>query len=137
MTEPATNVATLPMVARVVTTTDVFADPAAFEHGQRVAKVFASSTLVPSHFRGNVADCLIALQIARRLNEDPLTVFQQLYIINGKPGWATSYMISRANKSGVFKGRITWDETTDGDVLAVTAKAILSDTGEEVRVTTD
>jgi hypothetical protein len=92
---------------------------------------------VPPHFQGNVADCLIALQIARRLNEEPMTVCQQLYVINGKPGWSTAYMISRVNRSGIFKGPITWDETGTGDALTVTAKAILAESGEEIRVAAD
>lgn len=132
--EPA-NVATLPVPSRTVA--DVFADAATFEHAQRVAKVFASSSLVPPHLRGNVADCLIAYQIARRLNEEPLTVFQNIYIVSGRPGWKTEYMISRANKAGVFSGRITWDTTGAGDALSVTAKAALADTGEVVSVTCD
>ncbi|EJW09333.1 hypothetical protein A33M_1627 [Rhodovulum sp. PH10] len=116
---------------------DVFADAATFEHAQRVAKVFASSSLVPPHLRGNVADCLIAYQIARRLNEEPLTVFQNIYVVSGRPGWKTEYVIARANKAGVFKSRITWETTGAGQTLGVTAKAVLSDSGEEVRVTAD
>lgn len=131
------EVANLPAPMRQITATDVFANPETFEHAQRVAKVFAQSSLVPQHLRNNVADCLIAYQIARRLGEEPLTVFQNIYVINGKPGWTTAYMVSRANRSGVFRGRITWDESGNGDSLAVTAKAVLSDTGEEVRVTCD
>lgn len=131
------EVANLTAPMRQVTATDVFANPEAFEHAQRIAKVFAQSSLVPQHLRNNVADCLIAYQIARRLGEEPLTVFQNIYVVNGKPGWTTAYMVSRANRSGVFRGRITWDENGDGDLLAVTAKAVLADTGEEVRVTCD
>lgn len=138
MSEKTNTVAALPVQHRIPTATmDVFADPASFEHAQRVAKVFASSKLIPQHLQGNIADCLIALQIARRLNEEPLTVMQQIYIVNGRPGWYTSYMISRVNRSGIFKGPITWDEAGTGDGLTVTAKAILSETGEEIRVAAD
>ncbi len=116
---------------------DVFADPASFEHAQRVAKVFSQSSLVPQHLRGNVADCLIAYQIAKRLNEEPLTVFQNIYVVSGRPGWKTEYVIARANKAGVFKGRITWETSGSSDGMSVTAKAVLADTGEEVRITCD
>jgi len=130
------NVAALP-TRHLVPSTDLFSDPAAFEHAQRVAKVFASSKLVPQHMQGNTADCLIALQIARRLNEEPLTVMQQIYIVNGRPGWYTSYMISRVNRAGIFKGPITWEEAGEGDALTVTAKAVLAATGEEIRASAD
>lgn len=123
--------------AMVTVGSDLFSDPATFEHAQRVAKVYAASSLIPEHLRGNVADCLIALQIARRLNEDPLTVLQNIYVVSGRPGFKTEYMISRARRSGVFKGPITWRTAGQGDTLAVTAVAILADTGEEIAVTTD
>jgi hypothetical protein len=127
----------LPATRHFVSTTDVFSDPASFEHAQRVAKVFASSNLVPPHLKGQVADCLIAYQIARRLNEEPLTVFQNIYVVSGRPGWKTEYVIARANKAGVFKSRITWKPTGEGDNLAVTASAVLADSGEVISVTCD
>lgn len=136
-TEAVRTVTTLPVQTRVAPMVDIFSDPGAFEHAQRVAKVFASSKLVPQHLQGNVADCLIALQIARRLNEEPLTVMQNIYIVSGRPGWFTAYMIARANRSGTFKGSITWKSEGQGDALAVTATAVLSDTGEPVSVTCD
>jgi hypothetical protein len=121
--------------SNIAASRDLFSDPNSFAHGQRVAKLFAASKLVPNHFRGNVADCLIALQIARRLDEDPLTVFQNIYFVNGKPGWATSYLIARANRSGVFQRQITWHSTEEGnDGLSVTAKATLS-SGDVVTAT--
>lgn len=103
-----------------------------FEQAQRAANLFANSNLVPAHFKGKVADCFIGMMIATRMNEDPLTVMQNMYMVNGRPGWSTSYMISRANASGVFKGRITWASEGAGDSLSVTASATLADTGEQV-----
>ena len=139
MSEESTTaeVVHLPTVRHFVSTTDVFSDPASFEHAQRVAKVFASSNLIPPHLKGQVADCLIAYQIARRLNEEPLTVFQNIYVVSGRPGWKTEYVIARANKAGVFKSRITWKATGEGENLAVTATAVLADSGEFISVTCD
>ncbi|WHQ72725.1 hypothetical protein KEC54_13915 [Methylorubrum extorquens] len=112
----------------------IFAAPDKFEHAQRVAKVFAESALVPSHFQNKLANCLIALNIADRMGEDPLTVMQNLAIVSGKPCWQTQYMIARANKSGVFSSRITWRAEGQGGDLAVTASAALADSGEVVSV---
>ena len=115
---------------------DIFANPAAFEHAQRVAKVFASSNMIPQHLRGNFSDCLIAYQIARRLGEEPLTVFQNIYVVGGRPGWRTEYIIARANRLGVFKKRITWKASGSGDSLVVTATATLAD-GNVVEIACD
>jgi hypothetical protein len=130
------NVAALP-TRQLTPSSDIFSDAANLDHANRVAKVFATSTLVPPHFQNNLANCLIALQIARRLNEDPMTVMQQLFLINGRPGWYVKYMISRVNRAGIFKGPITWHEVGEGDTLAVTAKAVLAATGEEIRASAD
>jgi hypothetical protein len=120
----------------VPATPNMLFDPDAFAHGQRVANLFASSQLVPQHLRGKVADCFIALHMAERLKEDPLIVMQNIVIVSGKAGWMTQYMIGRANRSGVFKGRINWRTTGAGDKLEVTAFATLADTGDEVSATT-
>lgn len=108
-----------------------------FAHAQRLAKMFSESSLVPDHLRGKVADVTIALLMSKRLREDPLIVMQNMHSVKGKAGWNAQYVIARANKSGVFKGRIGYRETgTPGaDDYAVTAFAVLADTGEEVSFT--
>lgn len=110
-------------------------DSAKFEHTWRVAKVFAGSQLIPAHLRNKVEDVMIALHVAERLKDDPLTVLQSIYLVSGKAGWAGSYMVARINQSGLIKGRITWTETGEGKDLAVTARAVLAETGEEVTAT--
>lgn len=87
---------------------DTFSSVAAFQHWYRVAELFASSAFVPKHFQNKPADCLIGLNMANRMQEDPLMVLQSLYVVHGRPGFATSFMIARANKSGVFKSSIKW-----------------------------
>lgn len=114
---------------------DMLMNPTMFEQGQRVAKLFASSAIVPDHMKNKTADCFIALHMAHRMNEDPLIVMQNIYIVSGKAGWSAQYMIGRANRSGVFKGRISWQTKGAGDKMEVTAKAILADTGEPVDAT--
>lgn len=103
-----------------------------FEQAYRAAKLFAASKLVPLHFQGKEPDCFIGLMVAHRMGEDPLTVLQNMYVVHGRPGWSTQYMIARANSSGVFKGRITWDVTGTGDAMSVKAKATLAETGQVV-----
>jgi hypothetical protein len=129
----ATNVTHLRTEANAL---DLFATPAAFEHAQRVAKVFCASDLIPKHLKGNNgADALLAMAIARRVGEDPVMVFQNIYIVHGRAGWSASYMIARANRSGVFKGPIRWKTEGVGDAMKVTAFATLADTGETVEST--
>lgn len=108
-----------------------------FGHAQRVAKLFCESMLIPEHMRGKLPDVTIALLMAKRLNEDPLVVMQNIHNIKGKAGWSAQYVISRANQSGIFRGRIRYEYEGAGDTLAVTAKATLAETNEEISFTCD
>lgn len=113
-----------------------------FDHMQRAAKVLALSPLFPEHLRKGsietaIANGILVLNMADRLNEDELTVAQNIYFVSGKPGWATTYMIAKANQHGVFKDVIDWDVSGSGETLAVTAFGILASTGKRVAVTCD
>lgn len=104
----------------------------AFAQAYQVARLFSSSQLVPQHLQGKPHDCFIALHMADRLGEDPLMVMQNIVIVHGTAGWKAQWLIGRANRSGVFRGRIKFDTSGSGDDLEVTARATMADTGEEV-----
>lgn len=73
-----------------------------FELMQRGAKLLASSTLVPEIYRGNLANCVIALNMARRIGADELMVMQNLYMVHGRPAWSAQFVIACFNKCGRF-----------------------------------
>ena len=110
---------------------------------QRQARMFSMSPLVPDHLRKGtteqaIANCWIALTLAEAMGEVPLIVMQNIHVVNGKAGFATQYMIARANSSGIFKGRIDWRiDRSDPENLAITAYAIIKDSGQQVEVTCD
>lgn len=110
---------------------------------QRQARMFAASPLVPDHLRKGtpeqaMANCYIALTLAEAMGEVPLIVMQNIHVVSGKAGFASQYMIARANSAGIFRGRIDWRiDRSDPANLSVTAFAILKDTGGEVSVTVD
>jgi hypothetical protein len=79
-----------------------FNTSAAFELMQRVGKMFAGSSLVPKEFQGNLPNCVIALNMAQRLGADPLQVMQNLYIVHGRPGWSSQFLIATFNQNGRY-----------------------------------
>jgi hypothetical protein len=79
-----------------------FFDLQSFELMQRVAKGFAASTLVPKEYQGNLANCMIALNLSQRIGGDPLMVMQNLVVVHGRPTWASQYLIATANMCGRF-----------------------------------
>jgi hypothetical protein len=73
-----------------------------FELAQRQAKALAESDIVPQAYKGKVANCLVALEVAYRSRTSPLTVMQNLNIIHGRPSWSSQYIIAAINTCGRF-----------------------------------
>ena len=120
----------------------LFLDPLKFDQAQRAAKALAMTQLMPDHLRKGDRDAVIAntltiLDMAERLREHPLSIAQAIYFVGGKAGWSSSWMIGKANQSGVFKDVIDWEIKGKGDDLSVTAMATLAATGRAVKVTCD
>ena len=73
-----------------------------FSHVQRVATMFASSTMVPDHFQKNIPNCVIALNLADRMVIDPFMLMQNMYIVHGNPGIEAKLAIALTNGCGRF-----------------------------------
>ncbi|MBR5951082.1 MAG: hypothetical protein IKZ87_06590 [Actinomycetaceae bacterium] len=79
-----------------------FGSTEGFELCQRMAKVFATSTLVPTQYQNNMSNCIIAMEMASRIGASPLQVMQNLYIVHGNPGFSAKFLIACINASGKF-----------------------------------
>ncbi|MGB0412124.1 MAG: hypothetical protein ACPGFA_11090 [Pikeienuella sp.] len=117
-------------------------DSGMFEQMQRVGKMLAMSPLFPEHLRSGspeqaLANAVLVVNIALRLNEDPLTVGQHIYFVSGRAGWSTSYLIAKANQHEVFRDPIDWEISGKGETLSVTAFATIEKTGKRVAYTCD
>ena len=98
----------------------------------RMCKILAGSDMVPRAFQGNASNVFVALLVARRMDEDPITLMQNMYVLHGKPSFTASYMIARANRSGRLRGGIHWTSEGTGADLVVTAHATTADTGQQI-----
>lgn len=74
-----------------------------FEINQRMGAMYAKSTIVPETYRNNVANCAIAVDMAMRMNTNPVMVMQNLYIVHGMPAWSSKFLISTINTCGRFQ----------------------------------
>lgn len=127
-------------VQLVEQTTDIapgFNSLQSFELSQRAAKLLAASTLVPKEFQNNIPNCVIALNMANRMQADPLMVMQNLYIVYGRPGWSSQFLISTFNTSGKFTAlRYEFIGTPGKDDYGCKAWAIEKATGEKLEGST-
>lgn len=82
-----------------------------FELMQRQSMMLSKSTIVPAQFRGNVSNCFIALDMALRMNQNPLMVMQGMYISEktGTPAWYAKFLIATFNATGKYSS-LTYNE---------------------------
>ena len=75
-----------------------------FEFAQRQAKSLCQSQLVPTQYQGQqgLSNCLVALEMSKRMHLSPLTVMQNLNIIHGKPSWSAQFIASTIMSCGRF-----------------------------------
>jgi hypothetical protein len=79
-----------------------FNSASSWDLAQRIGKAFAASTLVPQQYQGNLANCIVALEMANRMGASPLMVMQNLYIVHGNPGWSSKFLVACFNQCGRF-----------------------------------
>jgi hypothetical protein len=119
------------MNTELTTTT---AETQAFELVQRQAKMLSASTLVPKEFQGNMGNCAIALNIAKRLGADPFMVIQNIDIIHGRPSFRATFLIAMVNASGRFTP-LQFRMAGEGQTRSCVAWAKDKETGEVVEGT--
>lgn len=117
--------------ALTTTTGSCFSGIQAFEDAQRIAKALASSTLIPPQFQGQAgfANCLVALEIANRLNLSPFLVMQHVHVIHGRPSFSSQFLIALVNGCGEFSP-LRFELNGQGDAQACRCTATDLRSGE-------
>ena len=126
------NELTVNQPKRELATNGVFSSIEAFEGAQRMAGALAKSSLVPKSYQGNVADCILALEIAQRVGVSPFVVVQNLDFIHGRPAWRASFIIASINASGRFSP-LEFEMSGEGDDWGCVAVAKRLLDGKELR----
>lgn len=99
----------------------------------KAANILSQSTLVPKEYQDNVPNCIIALNMANRMNADPLMVMQNLYVVYGRPSWGSQFLISTVNSCGRFTAiRYDFGGKKGTDSWGCRAWAIEKETGERL-----
>jgi len=80
----------------------IYGDIQSFEDAQRMAKGLAASSLVPTEYRNNTANTLVALEMAKRTGSSVIAVMQNMHVIEGRPSWSSQFVIAALNSCGRF-----------------------------------
>ena len=75
-----------------------------------MAKQLAKSNLVPKEYQNNIANCIVAIDLAQRLGASPFLVMQNLDVIQGRPSWSSKALIGMINASGRYDFELQFDE---------------------------
>ena len=104
-----------------------------FEKALRVAKIMASSSMVPDQYRGEkgIPNVLVAMELAARMNISPFMVLQNLYIIQGRPSWGSAFLLALIKQSGRFE-ELRFELNGEGDNRGCSVWTIVRSTGERV-----
>lgn len=94
-----------------------------FEVEQRMAQMYSTSTIVPEVFRGNVGNCAIAIDIALRMNANPLMIMQNLDVIKGRPSFSSKFLIATINACGRYE-RLKFRKVDRGKVGVIDYKDV-------------
>ena len=121
------------MTESALTTTpdySIYKNEQTFALGQRQAKSLCQSDLVPQSYQGQkgLANCLIAIEMANRMNISPLVVMQNMNVIHGKPSWSAQFVIATITGCGRFED---FDYEEKG-TKAIRCKAIRRKDGKEI-----
>ncbi len=96
------------MTTEITTATNnefsIYESADSFEFAQRQAKSLCQSQLVPTQYRGQegLPNCLVALEMSKRMKLSPLIVMQNLNVIHGKPSWSSQFIASTIMSCGRF-----------------------------------
>ncbi len=74
-----------------------------FELVKAMGDYYAQSTVLPTVYQKNPANCAIAINMAARMGADPLMVMQNLFIVHGNPAWSSKFLIGCINTCGRFQ----------------------------------
>ncbi|WP_100550355.1 recombinase family protein [Caedibacter taeniospiralis] len=105
-----------------------------FEIAQRKAKAYSLSGFVPEHFRNNIPNCLVAVEMANRLQMNPFMIIQNMYIVYGRPAFSSTFVIACINACGRFEP-IQFEYSGEGDNRQCVAFAREKTSGNILRST--
>lgn len=70
---------------------------------QKLAAYVATASNIPEQYRGKPADCMIAIDMADRMGVSAMFVFQNMYVVKGKPSWSGQACKALIDNCGKFR----------------------------------
>lgn len=98
----------------------------------QIATAIASTSFVPTHFRGKPDECAVAILYGATVGFDPVTAIQQIFVIGGKPALYARAMVAIV----LSQGHEIWVEDESEGRVVVAGRRKGSDRVAKVEWTT-
>lgn len=74
-----------------------------FKTSQRMAQLLVASDIIPQAYKGKIADCVIAIDMANRMGVSPMVVMQNSQIVQGNFSWKGTACKAMIDGCGKYK----------------------------------
>lgn len=68
-----------------------------------LGKYMCQAQIIPENYRNKPADCMLAIDMANRMNVSPIFVMQNMYVVKGKPSWSGQACKALIDSCGKFR----------------------------------
>jgi hypothetical protein len=90
-------------------TLSVFSGENNFTQAMMMAETLSKSDIIPLNYKNKTENCLIAIELSNRLGVSPFLVMQNMHVIQGRPSWSSTFIISCINTCGKFEGGLKYE----------------------------
>lgn len=95
-------------------------DPKIFDQIQRVAKMYSASEWVPPHYRNNLANTIIAVNMACSIGVNPIMFLQRTYPVHGRIGFEGQLASALVNTKGGYAHELVYEYEGEGEMRKCT-----------------
>lgn len=75
------------------------------------AQALSESDIIPAHFKGKPANCMIAMGVSESLGVSTFNLMQEMSVISGRPAYTAKFMAALTRRAG-HKLRQSFDKAT-------------------------
>ena len=108
--------------------------PITMEKMMEMANMLAKSTIVPVEYRNRPENVFLSLDMANRLGMSPMSIMNNMYVVNGKPSFSGSFVSALIKSTPLFSDvELVWVGEQGKPSYGAYVRAIETRTGRELK----
>lgn len=99
-----------------------------------LGRYMCQAHVIPEAYRDKPADCMLAIDMANRMNVSPIFVMQNMYVVKGKPSWSGQACKALIDNCGKFRDvKHVYTGESGTDTKGCYLEAVRVSDGEKVK----